>query len=70
MCDHRRVRNLTLHLSHASPASLLRKLHLKHYHGHGYDYLLTRFVPMLTAAGVERQDIETILRRNPRNIFS
>ena len=49
---------------------LLRKLYLKHYHGHGYDYLLTQFSPMLAAAGVERQDIETILRRNPRNIFS
>lgn len=49
---------------------LLRKLLLKHYHGIGYDYLLTRFVPMLLEAGVRQDEIETILVQNPRDIFS
>ena len=48
---------------------LLRKLLLKHYHGIGYDYLLTRFVPMLLEAGVAKDEIETILVQNPRDIF-
>jgi len=49
---------------------LLRKLLLKHYHGIGYDYLLRQFVPMLLEAGVTRREIETIVVRNPRDIFS
>jgi phosphotriesterase-related protein len=49
---------------------LIRKLQLKHYHGHGYDYLLRQFVPMLRVAGVSDDDIKTILVDNPRRVFS
>ena len=49
---------------------LLRKLYLKHYHGHGYDYLLKQFVPMLREANVSDDEIETMLVQNPREFFS
>ena len=49
---------------------LIRKLYLKHYHGHGYDYLLRRFVPMLYDEGLNKTEIDTLLRANPRRIFS
>jgi len=49
---------------------LIRRLYLKCYRGHGYDYLLRHFVPMLEAAGVTSDEIDTILIKNPRRIFS
>jgi phosphotriesterase-related protein len=49
---------------------LIRKLQLKHYRGHGYDYLLGQFVPMLTAAGVSATDINTMLVSNPQQVFT
>jgi len=49
---------------------LLRKLLLKHYHGIGYDHLLLTFVPMLRDAGVQEQEIKTILVDNPKDVFS
>lgn len=48
---------------------LIRKLQLKHYHGHGYDFLLRQFVPMLEVTEVSEADIRTMLEDNPRHVF-
>jgi phosphotriesterase-related protein len=44
--------------------------HLKYMGGHGYDYLLTRFVPTLLEAGLRQQEIDTILQDNPRRMLT
>jgi len=49
---------------------LARRLQQKHFHGVGYEYLLLQFLPLLKAAGVTDQEIQTILIDNPRRIFS
>jgi phosphotriesterase-related protein len=42
-----------------------------HAHGgHGYDHLLTTFVPLLRDAGVSDPDIRTMLVENPRQILA
>ena len=42
-----------------------------HAHGgHGYDHLLTTFVPLLRDAGVSDADIRTMLVENPRRILA
>ncbi len=42
-----------------------------HAHGgHGYDHLLTSFVPLLREAGVGEADLRTILVDNPRRILA
>lgn len=38
--------------------------------GKGYDYLLTKFVPLLTERGVSEADIAQILITNPATVFS
>jgi phosphotriesterase-related protein len=43
-----------------------RRLQLRHYHGHGYDYLLREFVPILRQARVTDAEIHTLLVENPR----
>lgn len=40
--------------------------HLRAYGGGGYDYLLTEFVPRLLAAGLSRDQIDTLTVENPR----
>ncbi len=37
---------------------------------HGYDYLLSSFVPRLVKWGVPEEDIKTILQDNPRRVLS
>ena len=49
---------------------LIRRLQLKHYHGHGYDYLLRCFVPLLREEGLDDTEIDAILKENPKRIFS
>jgi phosphotriesterase-related protein len=46
------------------------KIHLKEYGGNGYDHILTNIIPMLTAKGVKRRDIDAILRENPVKILT
>jgi phosphotriesterase-related protein len=43
---------------------------LRTYGGGGYDYVLTKFVPMLRAAGVSTEQIDIILRENPRRLLA
>jgi phosphotriesterase-related protein len=40
------------------------------HNGHGFDHLLTTFVPMLRAAGVAESDVTTMLVDNPRRILA
>ena len=49
---------------------LIRKLQLKHYGGHGYEYLLRQFVPLLKATGVSETEIGALLIDNPQRILS
>jgi predicted metal-dependent phosphotriesterase family hydrolase len=44
--------------------------HLKYMGGHGYDYLLTKFVPALLEAGLSLQEVDTIVRDNPQRMLS
>jgi phosphotriesterase-related protein len=44
--------------------------HLKYMGGHGYDYLLTGFVPALLAAGMGQAEIDTIVRDNPQRMLA
>lgn len=48
---------------------LTYKTELHRYGGIGYDYLLTRFTPMLQRCGVSDEQIETLLVHNPRRAF-
>lgn len=45
---------------------LCRKQDLKSCGGYGYAHLFERFIPMLEARGITREDIELMLRDNPR----
>ncbi len=43
---------------------------LMHWNGgHGYDYLLLKFLPMLTDLGLTRKEIQTILVENPQRVL-
>lgn len=43
---------------------------LMHWNGgHGYDYLLVKFVPMLIELGLTKAEIQTILVENPRRVL-
>lgn len=44
--------------------------HLKMYGGQGYDYIPTRFAPMLREAGLSQEQVDTILVANPRRALS
>lgn len=43
--------------------------HLRWFGGKGYDYLLTRFVPMLRKVGLSDEEVQTIVVENPRRAF-
>ena len=44
---------------------------LLHWHGgHGYDYLLSDFVPLLLEEGLTEAQIQTILVENPRRVLT
>jgi len=59
-----RVNQITLSMDICSNSQL-------HAHnGHGFDHLLTAFVPMLRAAGVSEADVRTMLVDNPRRILA
>ncbi|HEX8968386.1 MAG TPA: hypothetical protein VF937_10920, partial [Chloroflexota bacterium] len=38
--------------------------------GHGYDYLLNTFVPLLLEEGLRESEVQTILVDNPRRVLS
>jgi phosphotriesterase-related protein len=46
------------------------KTHLVGYGGNGYAYIPTRFVPLLEAAGLGTEQIQTILVENPRRVLT
>jgi phosphotriesterase-related protein len=43
---------------------------LRTYGGGGYDYVLTKFVPMLRAARVSDEQIDIILAENPKRLLA
>ena len=44
---------------------------LLHYHGgHGYDYLLRSFVPLLQSEGLSESEVHAILVENPRRVLA
>ncbi len=49
---------------------LMRTYHLKSHGGHGYGYLLEKFVPMLHQLGVTAEQIQVLLVDNPRRILT
>ncbi len=49
---------------------MMRRYHLKHEGGHGYGYLLEKFVPMLLAVGVTEKQVQVLLMDNPRRILT
>lgn len=44
--------------------------HLHAYGGFGYDYIPTKFVPLLKAAGISDEQVETLLIANPRTALT
>ena len=38
--------------------------------GHGYDYLLRTFVPLLQEEGLSEAEVRTILVDNPRRVLT
>jgi len=49
---------------------ICRNSRLRWFGGHGFDYLLTKFVPMLLDAGLTQPEIRTILVENPRRALA
>jgi len=49
---------------------MTRTYHLKSHGGHGYGYLLEKFVPMLQQLGVTAEQIQVLLVDNPRRILT
>ncbi|MCF3944140.1 phosphotriesterase family protein [Oceanobacillus alkalisoli] len=46
------------------------KMLLKRYGGYGYSHILENFVPRLREKGVSVEDIDCLLKNNPKRIFS
>jgi phosphotriesterase-related protein len=44
--------------------------HLKYMGGHGFDYLLTSFVPALRRAGLSEDEVRTIVETNPQRMLA
>lgn len=51
-------------------SDVCRRGHLHHFGGFGYDHVITKFLPMLAAAGLDQAAIDTITRENPKRLFS
>lgn len=49
---------------------ITRMSYLKSCGGHGYDYLLTQFVPRLNDAGVDQKSLKVILEENPAKFLA
>jgi phosphotriesterase-related protein len=49
---------------------ICHRSHLKAYGGNGYDYVLTKFLPTLRAAGVDAETLHTITVDNPRRLLA
>jgi phosphotriesterase-related protein len=45
------------------------KVHLKHYGGYGYSYLLEKFLPHLRTVGVTDEQIDKMVVQNPKRIL-
>ena len=45
------------------------KTHLHKYGGRGYDYILTNIVHMMLDEGIEKEDIDIILRKSPKKFL-
>lgn len=50
-------------------SDVFRRSHLHTFGGHGYDFILSNFVPKMLEAGFSRQDINTIMIDNPRKVL-
>ncbi|MBS4538734.1 phosphotriesterase-related protein [Clostridium sp. D2Q-11] len=48
---------------------ITRKSHLAVNGGIGYSYLLDNFIPKLLKAGVSKEEIDTMLKQNPKNLL-
>jgi phosphotriesterase-related protein len=74
--DTQRARNVAQLIDQGFLSQILLSMdicfnsHLKYYGGKGYDYLLTRFVPLLKEAGVTDSQIQTMLVENPRRVLA
>jgi len=49
---------------------ICHRSHFKSYGGNGYDYVLTKFMPTLRAAGVDAEALHTITVDNPRRLLT
>lgn len=45
------------------------RTNLRAYGGYGYDYLITRFLPMLRERGVAEEQIQSMMVENPRRVL-
>jgi phosphotriesterase-related protein len=45
------------------------KILLHRYGGWGYDHILTHIVPMMLEEGITREQVEVILKENPKNFL-
>ena len=46
------------------------KSHLRAYGGNGYDYILTSFIPRLKQAGLNNEQIQILLEKNPKSALT
>jgi phosphotriesterase-related protein len=49
---------------------ICRRSHLHYYGGHGYDHLLTSFLPRLANLGLDRNTINLLTRENPARLLA
>lgn len=74
--DTQRVRDIAEIVRSGGVAKLLvsqdisLKMDLRTYGGHGYDHFLREVVPMLRAADITEQQLQTILVKNPRKALT
>ena len=40
------------------------------YGGHGYDYTITTFLPLLAERGLSREDLDALTRHNPQRLYT
>jgi predicted metal-dependent phosphotriesterase family hydrolase len=44
--------------------------HLKYYHGRGFDYLATQFLPRLREMGISEEEVQIMTVENPKRVLS
>jgi phosphotriesterase-related protein len=49
---------------------LCQRSHLATWGGHGYAYLLDKFIPVLASLGVTQEQVDLMMTVNPRRVLA